>query len=64
MFAKLVFMFMLLKGSMIEQMPVDNRKTYALWVNDTTFVDAAYKGEVLNWIKTGEFVYNEDFPDK
>jgi hypothetical protein len=62
--AKLIFVWMLFKGSMIHQMPVDNRKTYALWVNDSTFVDAGYKGEVLNWIRTGTFVYNEDLPDK
>jgi hypothetical protein len=64
MIAKLIFTWMLLKGSMIEQMPVDNRKTYILWVNDSTFVDGAYKGEVLNWLRTGTFVYNEDLPDK
>ena len=64
MFAKLIFSWYLLRGSMIPQIPVDNRPTYCLWVNDSTFIESAYKGEVLNWIKTGTFVYNEDFPDK
>jgi len=33
-------------------------------VNDRAFMyDYCYKGEILNWIQTLEFSYNESYPD-
>jgi hypothetical protein len=60
MLAKLVFAFMLMKGTVVPQGEHEGRKMYAVIMSDSTAVDYAYKGEVLNYIKTKEFKYNED----
>lgn len=32
---------------------------YTLHLDDNTVIEYAYKGEVLHWIDTGEFQYND-----
>jgi hypothetical protein len=51
---------MLMKGTVVPQGEHEGRKMYAVIMSDSTAVDYAYKGEVLNYIKTKEFKYNED----
>ena len=42
----------------------DERELYTVNPKDGYVIDHAYKGEILNWIQTGEFEYNEDLPDE
>lgn len=56
----IVFYFMMLKGSIIPQGDNDGRKMYALKCSDGKVVDYAYKEEIINYIKTKQFKYNED----
>ena len=39
------------------------RPTYTLFITDTTVIDYAYKGEIKQWIRTGEFEYNDFLKD-
>jgi hypothetical protein len=59
----IIFYWMMLTGSVKPQEPVDGRKSYSLELKDSTVVEHAYKGEILNYLKTGTFVYNEDIKD-
>ena len=56
----IVFYFMMLKGSIIPQGDNDGRKMYALKFPDGKVVDYAYKEEILNYIETDYFYYDED----
>jgi len=38
---------------------VDGRQTYSIKL-ETSAIDYAYKEEILEWIETGTFEYNED----
>lgn len=42
----------------------DGRALYSINPKGGYVIDHAYKGEILNWIQTGKFEYNEDFPDE
>jgi hypothetical protein len=59
MFSKLIFQIYLWVGVITPQDNIDGRYTYIVTTNEIT-VEYAYKEEILNWIKTDEFVYNED----
>lgn len=59
MLAKLLFAFMLMKGTVVPQGDHEGRKMYTIQ-NDSMQIEYAYKAEVLNYIKTGQFKYNED----
>jgi hypothetical protein len=63
MLTKLIFILYQLTGTVTPQHEVDGRETYAIFFEDGTCVDFAYKGEVYNWIETGSFQYNEDLED-
>ena len=39
------------------------RPMYYILVDNSTAIEYAYKGEVLNWIRTGEFQYNDFLND-
>jgi hypothetical protein len=56
----IVFYWMMLKGSIIPQGDNDGRKMYALKFPDDKVVDYAYKEEILNYLETGTFYYDED----
>ena len=68
----LIFIWYLITGTIVPQKEVDDRMTYRVEFktptvitegNQTfigTTVDYAYKGEILDWIETNEFKYNED----
>lgn len=62
----LVFYWWLLNGTVIptgEQH--EGQKLYHVLVDKNTAIENAYKGEILNYIKTGTFVYDDfyEWPD-
>jgi hypothetical protein len=57
---KLIFIWYLLTGTVEYQQTMDGHKQYALFFKDGKVVDYAYKGEILEYIETGTFEYNED----
>ena len=68
----IIFMWYLITGTIMPQKDVDGRMTYRVEFNSPTEitegnqtfigtnVDYAYKGEILQWIETNEFKYNEE----
>jgi hypothetical protein len=40
-----------------------DRQTYTIILDDSTAIDYAYKGEVKEWIRTGDFEYNDFLND-
>jgi protein-tyrosine phosphatase len=38
----------------------DDREMYYIYLSDGNVIEHAYKEEVLEWIETGTFEYNED----
>ena len=68
----IIFMWYLMTGTIVPQKEVDGRMTYRVEFNSLTEitegnqtfigneVDYAYKEEVMEWIETGNFEYNED----
>jgi len=57
--SKLVFVWWLLNGTITPAGNDDNHKLYTVWFKDGKVADYAYKGEVMNYIKTGVFEYND-----
>ena len=58
--ANLIFVWYLLTGTVQYQQTMDGHKQYALFFKDGKVIDYAYKGEILEYIETGTFEYNED----
>lgn len=68
----ILFVWYIINGTLIPQKNVDGRMTYRVEFNSLTEitegnqtfignnVDYAYKQEVMEWIETGSFEYNED----
>lgn len=63
MIAKLIFTWYLLTGTVVYQQEMDGRNQYALFFEDGKVIDYAYKEEILEYIETGTFEYNEDLED-
>ena len=61
--AKIIFLWYLISGTVQFQEKIDNKKLYNINFKDSTVIEYAYKGEVIKWIKTGEFKYDEDLAD-
>jgi hypothetical protein len=57
---KLIFIWYILTGTVEYQQTMDGHKQYALFFKDGKVIDYAYKAEILEYIKTGTFEYNED----
>ena len=57
---KLIFIWYILTGTVEYQQTMDGHKQYALFFEDGKVVDYAYKEEILEYIETGTFEYNED----
>ena len=57
---KLIFIWYLLTGTVEYQQTMDGHKQYALFFKDGKVIDYAYKSEILEYIETGTFEYNED----
>lgn len=58
-----IFIWYLMTGVITPTDNVDGRTTYTIKQKDF-IVEYAYRGEVLNWIESDKFIYNEDFKDK
>ena len=63
MLTKLIFVLYLCTGTVTPQDEHEGRETYTIRQADGTCIEHAYAGEVLNWIETGSFQYNEDLED-
>lgn len=63
MLTKLIFAAYLLTGTVSPQDEHEGRITYIIYLQDDTCIEYAYKGEILNWIETGSFQYDEDLED-
>ena len=63
MIAKLIFTWYLITGTVVYQQDMDGRNQYALFFEDGKVIDYAYKEEILEYIETGTFEYNEDLED-
>ena len=56
-----MFVWLVLTGQVeYQQKGEDGRKQYALFFKDGKVIDYAYEGEIIEYIKTGTFEYNED----
>lgn len=58
---KFKFVWMLLTHIVTPQEEHEGRQMYNICFKDGTTIEYAYKEEVLEYIKTGTFKYNEDF---
>lgn len=56
---KVVFIWMLLTKTITPAGEHEGHKLYTMWFKDSKVADHMYKGEVMNYIKTGELVYDE-----
>lgn len=60
----IVFKLMLEAGVVVPMNETnDGRELYSIFPKEQVVFNHCYKGEVLNWIVTGEYSYNEEFPD-
>lgn len=64
MITKIIFVWYLFTGTITPTEKVDDRQCYSIFLKDKEFKkkefkELAYKGEVLEWIKTGSFTYDE-----
>jgi hypothetical protein len=57
---KLIFAWMLLTGQVTRTEDHEGHKQYKLNLGDDLRAEYAYKEEVLEFIETGNFEYNED----
>ena len=58
--SKIVFIWWLVNGTLTPAGEHEGHKLYTLWFKEENKVaDHMYKGEVMNYIKTGELVYDE-----
>lgn len=55
----LLFNIFLHVGIIVPQSENDGRQTYMLRIEDKV-IEYVYKEEIINYIKTGKFSYNED----
>jgi hypothetical protein len=60
---QVIFIWYLMTGVITPTEPVNNRATYTIKQKDF-IVEYAYRGEVLNWIESDKFIYDETLKDK
>lgn len=58
----LLFRLYMLLGIVKPQDNVDGRTIYTIHTK-STHIEYAYKGEVIQWIRSHQFEYNEDIVD-
>jgi hypothetical protein len=58
--ANLMFVLQLHSGVIIPQGDVDGRHIYSV---PSAGIEYAYKAEIIQYLETGEFDYNEDLED-
>ena len=57
--SKLIFVWFLMNGTVTPAGEHEGHKLYTMWFKDGKVADHMYKGEVINYIKTKELVYDE-----
>jgi hypothetical protein len=57
----LIFLWYLITGTVVYQQEMDGRNQYALFFPDGKVVDYATKAEIMEYIETNTFEYNENF---
>ena len=72
---EIIFLWYLITGTIVFQKDVDGRDTYRINFDELTVitegdkkfigytVDYAYKAEIIQYLETGEFEYDEDLMD-
>jgi hypothetical protein len=58
--ANLMFVLQLHSGAIIPDGDVDGRTTYSI---PSAYIEYAYKAEIIQYLETGKFEYNEDLID-
>ena len=70
---EIIFLWYLITGTIVYEKNIDGRNTYRMEFSDTTViteggnkfygttVDYVYKEEILEYIESGTFEYNEDY---
>ena len=56
----LIFLWYLITGTVVYQQEMDGKNQYALFFPDGKVVDYATKAEIMEYIETNTFEYNED----
>lgn len=64
MIAQIIFIWYLITGTVVYQQDMDGRNQYALFFPDGKVVDYAYKAEIIEYIETGTFEYDDTLEDK
>ena len=65
MVAKMIFHIMLSVGLLVPNGEHEGREMYEVYTQDCKLVaEYAYKAEVIEYIKSGTFVYDEMFPEE
>jgi len=59
--SKIVFLWWLLNGTITPAGEHEGHKMYTVWFADGKVADYVYKGEILHYIETKEFEYNEEY---
>jgi hypothetical protein len=59
----LLFYFMLIKGIICYSGEHEGRPLYSFTTKQGEYVGHAYRGEILNYLSTGSFEYDEDCGD-
>ena len=57
---EIIFLWYLITGTIVYQQEMDGRNQYALFFPDGKVVDYATKAEIMEYIETNTFEYNED----
>lgn len=58
--ANIMFVLQLHSGVIIPTDDVDGRTTYSI---PSAYIEHAYKAEIIQYLETGKFEYNEDLID-
>lgn len=58
--AKAIFLFLLQSGEITPTDTIDDRTIYTM---PSHCIEYAYEAEIINYIQTGDFEYNEDLED-
>jgi hypothetical protein len=57
---KLMFLMGIMNGTIVPDAVIDDRQTYTIKLDSIKEINYAYKAEVIKYLETGEFLYDED----
>lgn len=55
-----MFLMGLMNGTIVPDAVIDDRQTYTIKLDDEKEINYAYKAEVIHFLQTKQFEYNED----